>query len=132
MAEDIVKDIGLLEIVELLAAPDERPGGKLPVGQHLEEGPRWDEARHRDHLPTGQAPQSRIHSVEIRHPFGPDAERLEAGEILLAHMPLEGLLLALEQDAPDGVVLGGIAFPALVDDAVLDPLRGQNGVSGHG
>ena len=57
MAEDIVEDVGLLEIVELLAAADECSGGKLAVGQHLEKWPRGDEAGDRNHLPAGHALQ---------------------------------------------------------------------------
>ena len=39
VAEDIVENVGLLQIVELRAAADEGPGRKLPVGQHLEKRP---------------------------------------------------------------------------------------------
>ena len=66
MAEDIVEDVGLLQIVELLAAADEGSGRKLAVGQHLEEGPRRDEPRHRDDFPAGD----RRSRAFIRSKFG--------------------------------------------------------------
>ena len=47
-----------------------------------------------------------IHRLKIRYAFGADAERLEAVQIFLADMALQGLLLAFKQHAPDGVVLG--------------------------
>jgi hypothetical protein len=131
MAEDIMEYVGLLQIVELLAAADEGPGRELAVGQHLEEGTRRDEAWHRHHFPAGQPPQALIHARKVRYAFRADAERCKPVEIFLADMPFQGLLLAFEQDAPDRVVLAGVALPALVDDAVVDGLGGQNGMSGH-
>ena len=131
MAEDVVEDVGLLEIVELRAAADECPGRKLPVGQHLEKWPRWDEAGDGDHLPAGQTLERGVHALEIGDGFGADAERLQTVQILATYMAFKGLALALEQDPPGGVVLGAVALPGLVDDAVFHPLRGQNGVPGH-
>jgi hypothetical protein len=76
-------------------------------------------------------PQPGVHPVEIRHAIGPDTEHLETVKIFLAHMALEGLPLAFEQHAPGGVLLGTVALPALVDDALFDCLSRQKGVSGH-
>src|SRR5687768_8487597 len=126
-----MEDVGLLEIVELCPTADEGACREPPASQHLEEWPPWNEPRHRDHLPTGQGTQPLVHPLEFRYPFGADAERLEAVQKFLAHMALQRLLLAFEQHAPDGVLLGGVALPALVDDAVFNRLRGQNAMSGH-
>ncbi len=79
----------------------------------------------------GEAAQAGVHVVEIRHALGADAEGREAIEIFLADVALQDCLLPLEEDAPDVVVFGGVAFEALIDDAFLDRLSGQNAVSGH-
>ena len=131
MPEDVVKNVGLLQIIELRAATDERPGREFPVGQQLEERPRRDETGDCDNLPAGQTPEPGIHPLEIGHAFGADAERFQPVQIFAADMPFKGLALPLEQHPPDGMVLDAIALPGLVDDAVFNRLCGQNGMSGH-
>ncbi len=44
---------------------------------------------------------------------------------------LERRLLALEQRSPDGMILGVVALPMLIDDAVFSSLGGEDGVVGH-
>ena len=131
VTEDIVKDVGFFKIVELLAAADEGSGRKFAAGKHLKEWARRDEAGNCNHLPAGDLPQARIHAVEIGYGFSTDAERREPIEVLLGDMTTQRSPLTLEKRPPDGMILGGVALPALIDDAVVNSLSCQNSVSSH-
>ena len=54
MAEDVVEDIGLFDVVELVGAADELAGRKAPVGEVIEEDVVRHERGHSDDAPTGQ------------------------------------------------------------------------------
>src|SRR3546814_9060178 len=60
MAEDVVEDVGFLQIVELLRGADEIARGKAPVGEMVEEGGVGYQPRHRDDPPPGRRHQPRV------------------------------------------------------------------------
>jgi hypothetical protein len=55
MAEDIVEDVRLLQVVQLVGLADELAGGEAAVGQVVEEHLVGDQPRNGDHGPAGQA-----------------------------------------------------------------------------
>ena len=67
MAEHVVENVGLLQIVELGLGTDEGPGGKSPIGEMLEEGVVGDEPRDRDHAPACESRDTPAEIREIRH-----------------------------------------------------------------
>ena len=52
MAEHVVEDVRLLEIVEFVLGPDKSAGRKPPIGEVLEEHVVRDEAGNRHHAPA--------------------------------------------------------------------------------
>ncbi len=52
MAEDIVKNVWLLQIIELVLRPDERGGGEAAVRKMLEKGVIRDQPGDRNHAPA--------------------------------------------------------------------------------
>lgn len=68
MAEHVVKDVRLLQIVELVGPADELAGREPAVGQVLEEHIVRYEARHGHHRPAGQSLQLLVDAAEFRDP----------------------------------------------------------------
>ena len=52
MAEHVMEDVRLLEIVEFELGPDKSAGRKSPIGEVLEEGVVRNEAGNRHHAPA--------------------------------------------------------------------------------
>src|SRR6202035_5186492 len=71
--------------------------------------------RYRRDAPAGGAVENVAEPAEIRDPMGRDAKALQAVEIFPAGPPVQQLLLALEQQPPDGVLVFGIGRPVLLD-----------------
>src|SRR3546814_13243655 len=59
MAENVVKDVGFLQIVELLRRADEIARRKAAMGEMVEKDIVGNQPRHRDHPPPGRVNQSR-------------------------------------------------------------------------
>ncbi|MNC93134.1 hypothetical protein D3C83_96920 [compost metagenome] len=51
--EHLVKNVGLLQVVQLFATPDEGGGGKLALRQQGEKAREIDEGGHGRHGPAG-------------------------------------------------------------------------------
>src|SRR3546814_6766307 len=60
MAENVVKDVGFLQIVELLRRADEVARRKAAMGEMVEKDIVGNQPRHRDHPPPGRVHQSRV------------------------------------------------------------------------
>ena len=54
VAEDVVEDVRLLQVVQLAGVADEPAGGKAPVGQMLEEHLVGHQAGHGHDAPAGE------------------------------------------------------------------------------
>ena len=87
-------------------AADEGACGEPPAGQHLEERPPWNRP---GTATTSQPVRARSCSF-IRSNFGTPSGPMRSATRPSVHF--QRLLLAFEQHAPDGVLLGGIAFPS--------------------
>ena len=59
MPENIVEDIGFLQIIKLFRGADEAPRNKAPLGKMAEEHVIGHQPGHRHHLPAGQVEQPR-------------------------------------------------------------------------
>ena len=94
MAEEIVEQVGLDQIVELGALADPHRHREAPVRQVIVEHRVGDEAGHADDAPAGQRLEPRIDRVEVGNAVA-DAQRLEA----LAGIPAQAMLLG---QAPSG------------------------------
>src|SRR3546814_17358604 len=60
MAENVVKDVGFLQIVELLRRADEIARRKAALGEMVEKDIVGNQPRHRDHPPPGRVHQQRV------------------------------------------------------------------------
>ena len=117
MAEEVVKDVGFLKVVELFAASDERGRRKSAVRQVIEEGVVGDQAGNRHDLPAGRATQDRAQAIEVGNPaIGRDPERGDAGVIIGGGASFEQPGLPGEQKPPPVVLLRRVLAPLLSDD----------------
>ncbi len=132
MAADVVKDVRLLQVIELVAPPDEagrREAARRQVGEEHIVG---HEARHCDNSPAGGAIEDVAEPPEIRDAAvglqptglsrGRDAEALQPVEIFAAGAACQQPLLAFEQEPPDGVLVLGIGRPVLLDRVIRPSL----------
>ncbi len=123
MAEHVVEDVRLLQIIEARGGADEIAGGELAAGEMGEEYLVGQEARNRHDRPPRTGEQPLVQFVEIRNPRARQEQRVEP--------PLErgdgpaGELAALAgvEDVPDSVLLGPEALPALRNRPVLGGAR---------
>ena len=111
MAEHVVEDVRLLEIVELRALADEVAGREAAVAEMLEEDVVGDEPRHRHHRPAGAAEQPLVQLAELGHARMTQAQDLEALLEGVDRAAGERLLLAREQQVPDRMLLGAERAP---------------------
>src|SRR5260221_4249592 len=118
MAEDVVEAVGLVEVVELIALADELARREAPIGEMFEEHLVGNEARYRDNLPPGMLHQHFAQLSEVRDLVGADRQVAHPLHELLAGAALEQLCLTLEQRLPDGMLVGSIFLPALIDGPV--------------
>jgi hypothetical protein len=70
MAEDVVEDVGLLQVVELVGPADELAGREAPVRQVVEEDLVGHQAGHGHHLPAGGLHQHLAEGLEIGDAVG--------------------------------------------------------------
>ncbi len=118
MAEDVVEDVRLLEIVELLGPADEATGGEAPVGQVIKEHLIGHETRHRHNGPAGEGVELAVHLAEVGNAFAVQVQRPQAVEEGLAGAAGEQGGLSLVERDPDLMLFGRIARPVLVDGPV--------------
>ena len=117
MAADVVKDVRLLQIVELVAAADEAGGRKAPVAR---ESAKKTSSGTSPGTATMRHPVARSRmSLEPRGnrgcPSAATPRPAQPVEILAAGAPGQQPLLPLEQQAPDRVLLLAVARPVLLD-----------------
>src|SRR6516225_1449408 len=87
MAADVVEDVRLLEIIKLVAAPDEA-GRREPAAREMsEEYVIRDEARYRDDPPPGGPLENIAKAMKIGNAVGRDAKPAQPFKILAAGSP---------------------------------------------
>jgi hypothetical protein len=145
MAEQIVEEVGLAEVIELLGLADPPGHREAAIGQVVEEREFGQQAFHAHELPTGGLAQHRVEVVELGDAVGRHAHRALVAQELVARAAHQHLLLAFEQRRPHPVVVAGIARPgllhhgrrvhrhvALVGELVFDAVGGGGDGVGHG
>ena len=65
MAEQVMKNIWLFQIIELVATANEIPRGKFAVHEHIEKCLALDQSRSRHHFPTCQGTQTLVHFMKV-------------------------------------------------------------------
>ena|SRR5437762_705631 len=121
MAADVVKDVGFLQVIELITAADEAGRRKTAGREKREKHIVGHQAGHRGDAPAGGAVENVAEPAEIRDAVGRNPKALQTIEIFAAGAALQELLLALEQEPPDGVLILAIAGPVLLDRMIPQP-----------
>src|SRR5690606_5221866 len=118
VAEHIVEDVRLLQVVQLIRLADELARDEAAVGQVVEDDLVRHQPRHADHGPAGQGLKLGVDNLEIGN-----AARVQVQSVQAAHEGLAGAArqdghLPLVQGVPGLVFDLGIAGPVLRDGPV--------------
>jgi hypothetical protein len=115
VAEQVMEQVGLAEVIQLLGLADPPGHREAAVGQMLEEGELGQQAFDADQFPTGGLAQHRVEVVELRDAVGRHAHRALVAQELVARAADQHLLLAFEQGRPHRMVALRVARPRLFD-----------------
>ncbi len=127
MAEHVVEDIRLLEIVELVRLADEVAGREAAIGKMFEENIVRNEARNGDDAPAGAFTKLPVELAEIRNPGSRQLQDLERLVERLHRASAKQSLLAREQRVPYPMVFVGQLVPMLRDRPIGSGPRWRNG-----
>ncbi len=105
MAEHIVEDVRLFQVVELVGAADEMAGREAPVGEVVEEHLVGHQARHGHDAPAGQRRELFVDLREIGDALAVQVQRVEPLQKSVAGAAGQHLGLALIERHP-GAMLG--------------------------
>ena len=114
MPEDVMEDVGLLQIFKLRLRANECPGGKAPIGEMIEEGVIGNQPGHRNDAPAGHRPQSAAQIRELRNAGARQFELLLRLQEFVAGPSGQELRLAGEQPVPAIVLLVAVGGPVLI------------------
>jgi len=117
VAEEIVEDIGLDDVVELLGLPEPHRDREAPVGEVREERIVGNEARHRDDPPARRPGEAAVHLLEVRD-AAPRVEPRDRLDPLRARVARHELRLALEEAPEQRVLRLGVGGPVLLHRVV--------------
>ena len=120
VAANVVKDVRLLQVIELVAAADEACRRELPTGEKIEKHVVGHQPRHCGDAPAGRPVENVAEPSEIGDAAGGDAEPGQAVQVLAAGAVDQQPLLALEQQAPDRMLFLAVSRPILLDHVVPD------------
>ena len=118
MAEDIVENVGFLQIVELVGTANEVACHEPAIGEMVEKDVVGDKAGDRDHPPSGCCQQLFGEFNEIRDARPGQFQHVDAAHEGVGRPAGQERSLAREERVPDGVVVGGIMAPILGDDVI--------------
>src|ERR1700678_1362700 len=104
MAGDIVKDIGLGEIVERVPGTDRDGSGELAVTQTIEKQKCGNVAAHRFRLEAGKRFEKPVDVVQARDAGRVEAEGIDAGAKVRVGIAVPSRLHAGEELAPRFVI----------------------------
>jgi len=121
MAEYVVEDVRLGGVLHRISRAQPGGGGEHARGKHLEEGVGREESADRRGLPSGARGEEGANSLQVGQPVFAQADQLEAVEVLAAGVLAKLRHAAAHQLGPDGVLLGGVGVPVL-----LDQIRGRD------
>src|SRR3989344_1949188 len=113
MTIDVVKNIRLLNIVELVFAADKTGGGEASVRQMFEKYRIVDESRYHNNLPPGLSVQHIIELAKIRNASGHYTQLFEPIQKLLTGARFECFLLAFKKPSPPIMFFRSVCRPIL-------------------
>ena len=116
MAEEIVEEIGLGDVVDLVGLADPPRDRKAAVGEVVEERELGQQALDADERPAGRLREHVVELVEARDRVGRHAEALLVVDELAARAADQDLALAAEQRRPGFVIGARVRVPRLIDD----------------
>ena len=119
-----MKDIGFLQVVQLVGLANEMARWETPVCKVLEKNFVGHQPRHRHHLPAGALHQHVRQAAEIGDLIGGHRQSLHALHKCHARTLAQQAELAFKQRFPDTVFGGAVVLPALVDSPVGAARRG--------
>ncbi len=122
MAEQVVEDVGLHDVVELFGRADPVGDREAPVGQQVEERPLGDQSRHGHDLPAGGGSQALVDLIESRDAVAHTKRGQGVDESLRSKARQQGAL-ALVEPAIRVVVGLGVGRPVLWAGVVLAGAR---------
>ncbi len=104
MAEDVMKDVGLLKIVELVGAANEIGGGKTPMREMVEENRVRHEARNRCDAPARERGEALVQAAKVGNARAMKIKRVEPMQKGVAGAPGKDLGLAVVKRNPDAML----------------------------
>ena len=112
MAEEIMENVRLDEIVEFVGAPDPPGHREPPMGEMVEEDIVRDEPRHGDQLPSGRARQHGVRVFQARDPLF-RAKAFEPGDVFGRGIVPQKRGLTPVQEPPARMLLFGVGLIGL-------------------
>ncbi len=104
VAEDLVEDVRLLQVVQFFRRADEGGDREALARQQLEEGLEGNQRRHARHLPAGGRGEHAVDFVQLRNALVGEGELFDTVQVFLAGAAVEQFQLAFDQGLPDGVL----------------------------
>ena len=118
MAEHIMEDVRLGQVVQLFAIADETTGHEAAIGQVFVEFLFRDQARNRHDRPAGELFQLLVDAAKVGNAALIEVQHFQSAEVLGRCAALQHRHLTFIERRPDAVLLGGVALPHLVDGKV--------------
>ena len=119
MAEQVVKAVRRLEIIELVSGPNEIADREDAAGQHREKDLVRHKPRHRDRAPARPRLQDCVQLAELRDPGVGEPQQVDPVHERRDDPAAQKIDLAREQQVPDLMVLVCECLPALRDKVIL-------------
>ena len=120
MSKDVVKNIGLWQIVNALLGANHNGGWKFTARQAREECFGRQVARHRAALPTRQRMQTTINLRERGNSVAPKIDQRRAIQICFTGVVLQENHLAIKHGGPCFLILRAVPIVFLLDIATRD------------
>ncbi len=108
MSENLVKDVGLLQVVELFFAANKCGDRKSLARQQLEEGLKGDQRRHALDLPPRCSAEYAVNLAELRNTVVGQSELLDPIQVLLTRTALDDFELPGDEGVPGAVLSVGV------------------------
>ena len=103
-----MKDIGFLQIIELIGPTNKLAGRKAPRRQMAEKNIIRHQPRDGDNLPAGLGFQNIIDATKIGYLVWPHGQGLHPFDKFATGVIGQEPRLALKKGIPDGVIFGGV------------------------
>jgi hypothetical protein len=115
VAEDVMEDIGLGDVLKRFPAPQPSRSRELPGGKHGKEGLWRQKTAHGGSSPATPGPKPLIHLGQVWDQVGSETYLMKTFQIFLAGMRLNLGHAPAYQLRPGGVLLSRVGGPLLLD-----------------